>query len=90
MKSLITTLSALAVAASFAFAADPAKPKADPEKVFAKKDSNSDKSLSLDEYKAGAKDAAKAEEMFKKQDKDGDGKVSLEEFKARGGKKKAK
>lgn len=90
MKTLITTLAAFAVAASFSFAADPAKPKADPEKVFAKKDANSDKSLSLDEFKAGAKDATKAEAQFKAKDKDGDGKVSLEEFKAQGGKKKNK
>jgi Ca2+-binding EF-hand superfamily protein len=88
MKSLVTTLAAFAVAASFSFAADAAKPKPDPEKVFAKKDTNGDKSLSLDEFKAGAKDAAKAEAAFKAKDKDGDGKLSLEEFKAQGGKKK--
>lgn len=96
MKSLITILAAFAVATSFAFAAEekkPAagdKPKADPEKVFAKKDTNSDKSLSLDEFKTGAKDAAKAETQFKAKDKDADGKLSLEEFKAQGGKKKNK
>lgn len=95
MKSLISTLAALAVVTSFSFAADEAKkpaagekPKADPAAVFAKKDTNGDKSLSLDEFKAGAKDAAKAEETFKKKDKDGDGKLSLEEFSAHGGKKK--
>lgn len=89
MKSLITTLTAFAVAATFAVAADAEKKKADPAAVFAKKDSNSDKSVSLDEFKAGAKDAAKAEESFKKKDKNGDGKLSLEEFSA-GGKKKDK
>lgn len=102
MKSLITTLAALAVATSFSFAADegkpsaeagkkPAageKPKPDPEAVFAKKDTNGDKALSLDEFKAGAKDPAKAEETFKKKDKDNDGKLTIEEFKAGGGKKK--
>ena len=75
MKSFITTFAALAVATSFSLAADekkPAageKPKADPAAVFKKKDTNGDGSLSLDEYKAGAKDAAKAEESFKKKDK---------------------
>ena len=94
MKSLITTLAALAVATSFSLAAEPKKPeagadkpKADPEKMFAKKDANGDKSVSLEEYKAGSKDAAKSEETFKKKDKDNDGKLSLEEFKATGGKK---
>ena len=94
MKSLITTLAALAVATSFSLAAEPKKPeagadkpKADPEKVFAKKDANSDKSVSLEEFKAGAKDATKAEEQFKKKDKDNDGKLSLEEFSATGKKK---
>ncbi len=89
MKSLITTLAALAVASTFAIGADDAKPKPDPAAMFAKKDTNSDKSLSLDEFKAGAKDPAKSEEQFKKKDKDGDGKLSLEEFSA-GGKKKNK
>lgn len=89
MKSLISTLAALAVVSSFSFAADAAKPKADPAAVFAKKDKDGDKSLSADEFKAGAKDAAKADEAFKKKDKNGDGKLSLEEFSA-AGKKKAK
>ena len=44
-----------------------------PEDMFKKLDSNSDGSISLDEFKAGPagkKDAAKAEEVFKKKDKD--------------------
>lgn len=98
MKSLFTTFAAIAVASSFAVAADAAKkpadgaakPKPDPEKVFARKDTNGDKSLSLDEFKAKAKDETKAEAMFKRKDKDNDGKLSLEEFKAVGGKKKQK
>ena len=64
--------------------------KADPEAQFAKLDKNSDKKLSLEEYKGkrtGDK-AAKAEEQFKKLDKDSDGSLTLEEFKARA--KKAK
>jgi len=66
------------------------KKKPDPEAQFAKMDTNSDKKLSLDEFKGkrtGDK-AAKAEEQFKKMDKDSDGSLTLEEFKARG--KKAK
>jgi hypothetical protein len=66
------------------------KKKADPEAQFAKMDKNSDKKLSLDEFKGkrtGDK-ATKAEEQFKKMDKDSDGSLTLDEFKARG--KKAK
>jgi hypothetical protein len=64
--------------------------KADPEAQFAKLDANSDKKLSLEEFKGkrtGEK-ADKAGEQFKKLDKDSDGFLTLEEFKARG--KKAK
>lgn len=55
-----------------------------PEKVFAKKDANSDGSLTLDEFKAGLKDKAlnNADKRFKKIDSNGDGKLSLDEFKA--------
>jgi Ca2+-binding EF-hand superfamily protein len=66
------------------------KKKPDPEAQFAKMDKNSDKKLTLDEFKGkrtGDK-ATKAEEQFKKMDKDSDGSLTLEEFKARG--KKAK
>jgi Ca2+-binding EF-hand superfamily protein len=98
MKSLITTLAALAVATSFTLGAEEAKkpaagaekPKHDPAEVFKKLDTNADGSVSLEEFKAGPagkKDAAKAEEIFKKKDKDSDGKLSLEEFSAAGGKK---
>jgi len=95
MKYLITTLSALAIATSFALAEDatpPAKaPGAGehkhmtPEEIFKKLDANGDGTVSLDEYKAGPmgkKDPAKAEEKFKKMDTDSDGKLTLEEFKA--------
>jgi Ca2+-binding EF-hand superfamily protein len=60
------------------------KPAPDPAKMFAKKDANSDGSLSLDEFKAGMKDKAleNADKRFKKIDSNSDGKVSLDEFKA--------
>ena len=94
MKHILTILSALVVTATFATAEDkpaaPAaeKPKHNPEEMFKKKDSNSDGSVSKEEFLAGAKDAAKAEEAFKHKDKDSDGKLSKEEFSAHGGKKK--
>jgi len=55
----------------------------DPQKVFARKDANSDGFLSLDEYKTGMKDKQleKADKRFKKIDSSGDGKVSFDEFK---------
>ena len=66
MKSLITTLAALAVASSFAAAqeakpaapaetkpaADAAKPRRDPAEVFKKMDANSDNAITLEEFKA--------------------------------------
>lgn len=83
---VITSLFALAAMSTFAFAAEPAagadKPKRDPEAAFKKMDTNSDNSLSLEEFKANKKDVARAEAAFQKRDKDGDGKLSLEEFKA--------
>jgi Ca2+-binding EF-hand superfamily protein len=94
MKLVITTFAALAMASTLALAEDAKpeakgdKPKRDPAEVFKKIDGNSDSTVTLEEFKAGKKDAAKAEEVFKKRDKDGDGKLSLEEFKAGGGKKK--
>jgi Ca2+-binding EF-hand superfamily protein len=97
MKLVITTFAALAMAGTFAIAEDAKpeakgdKPKRDPAEVFKKIDTNSDSSITLEEFKAGPmgkKDPAKAEEAFKKRDKDGDGKLSLEEFTAHGGKKK--
>ena len=63
----------------------------DPQKIFSRKDANSDGSLTLDEFKTGLKDKAleKADKRFKKIDADGDGKLSFDEFKA-GMQKKAK
>jgi Ca2+-binding EF-hand superfamily protein len=67
-----------------ALSADGEKKAPNPEKVFAKKDANSDGSLTLDEFKAGLKDKAlaSADKRFKKIDSNGDGKLSLDEFKA--------
>jgi len=67
-----------------ALSADGEKKAPNPEKVFAKKDANSDGSLSLEEYKTGLKDKAlaSADKRFKKIDSNGDGKLSLDEFKA--------
>ncbi len=89
MKTCIQTLGILALAASLSYAEDAPKKgdkKApDPAKMFAKLDTNSDGSLSLEEFKAsprGKKDEAKAAEIFAKMDADSKDGVSLEEFKA--------
>jgi Ca2+-binding EF-hand superfamily protein len=86
---LITSLFALALVSSFAFAADekPAgdKPKKTPDERFKALDTNGDGSVSLDEFKAGPagkRDAARAEQTFGKRDADKDGKLTLEEFSA--------
>jgi Ca2+-binding EF-hand superfamily protein len=94
MKFIITALTAIAVCAMVATAGEGKKggdkPKGDPAAFFKKMDANGDGCLSLDEFKAKAKDAAKAEVTFKAKDKDGDGKLTVDEFKAGGGKKKKK
>ena len=77
-------LSALLATAALSFGADEAKKKpADPEAAFKKLDKDNDGKLSLDEFKANAKDPAKAEQQFKKLDTNGDGSLSLDEFKAK-------
>ena len=91
MKVIITTLSALALASTLAFAEG--KPgrsggrhgHPNPAEIFKKLDANNDGSISEAEFKAGPraqKNPAKAAEIFKKLDKDNSGAVSLEEFKA--------
>ena len=96
MKTTVTLLSAMALAATLSFGQDqpaapkkgpggPPKDRPSPEKIFEKLDTTKDNSLSLDEFKAGPlgkKDPAKAEEIFKKIDTDNSGALSLEEFKA--------
>lgn len=87
MKSIITILSVLAIAAGVQ-AADAkggakGKGKGDPAAAFAKLDKNGDGKISKEEFMASpaaTKDAAKAEESFKKRDKNGDGSLSKEEF----------
>ena len=82
LSTLVLTMLALAATESVATAAPGKAP--DPQKAFARKDANSDGSLTLDEYKTGMKDKQleKADKRFKKIDTNGDGKVSFDEFKA--------
>lgn len=104
MKIWFQTLGVLAIASTVTFAEEApkkeGKKKPDPAKAFAKLDTDSNGSISLDEFKAspkGAKDPAKAEKAFAKMDADSSGGISLEEFSAPpkpnhdgGGKKKKK
>lgn len=94
MKAIFATLTVIALAGFSLNAAEgdaPKKPKMDPAKVFAKLDSNSDGSISKEEWAASPqskKDSAKAEKAFAGKDKDKDGKLSKEEFTAAPKKKK--
>jgi Ca2+-binding EF-hand superfamily protein len=81
-STLILTVLALAATGSVTLAAPDKAP--DPQKMFSRKDTNSDGSLTLDEFKTGMKDKQleNADKRFKKIDTNGDGKVSFDEFKA--------
>ncbi len=97
MKKLITTLSALALASTLSFAEDkpPGGPKGggpggeggkrpSPEEILKKLDTNSDGTVSVEEFKAGPmaqRNPDKAGEAFKHMDKDGDGKLTATEIK---------
>jgi Ca2+-binding EF-hand superfamily protein len=82
LSTLVLTILALAATESVALAA-PGK-TVDPQKIFTKKDANSDGSLTLEEFKTGMKDKQleNADKRFKKSDSNGDGKLSFDEFKA--------
>lgn len=87
MKHCIQALSILAIATTCSFAQDAPKKRErpTPEAAFKKLDTNSDGSLSLEEFKAspmGKKNPEKAEAAYKKMDADSKDGVSLEEFKA--------
>jgi hypothetical protein len=89
VMKLILTLTALFVSASLATAADEPKKgegkRPSPEEFFKKLDTNSDGSVSKDEYLASPRakqDPAKGAENFGKMDKDSDGKLTKEEFAA--------
>jgi hypothetical protein len=92
----ILTLTALALAASTALAADPAKKsegkaKRDPEALFKKLDVNADGAVTKEEWeasRAAKKDAERAAKAFTTKDKDADGKLTKEEFTAERKKKK--
>ncbi|WP_405291072.1 EF-hand domain-containing protein [Algibacter sp. Ld11] len=62
------------------------KKKPDPEKMFASYDTNEDKLITLDEFKAKKRkkemEAEVLEKRFAKMDADSNGSVTLEEFKA--------
>jgi len=96
MKSLITTLSVLAIATAYAAAADETtttrreaigeKVKAKAEERFKSLDANHDDALTMDEFKAGAlgkRDPSKAETFFNRKDTNRDGKLTWDEYSAR-------
>ena len=68
-------------------AGDAPKKAPNTEKKFEKLDADKNGSLSLEEFKARAKDPAKAEKKFTKLDSDKNGSLSLSEFSARPPKK---
>lgn len=84
MRARLLATSFLLLVPAVSVSAAEEKKAPDPARIFARKDSNSDGTLSLDEYKAGLKDKAleNADKRFKKIDNNGDGRLSLDEFKA--------
>lgn len=93
MKTVLHTLSVLAIATSLSFAQGPQKgpggegrpPHPEPEKIFAKLDADADGNVTLEEFKQSPRaqeDPAKAEEVFAKIDTSADGNITIEEFKA--------
>lgn len=88
MKIIASLLTVVAFAGITLDASAQEKKKQDPEKVFARKDTNGDGKLSKEEFTKGAKDAAQAEKAFGAKDKNGDGSLSKEEFAAAPKKKK--
>lgn len=84
MFARVLSIAFLLLVPAVSVSAADGKKAPNPEKAFARKDANSDGSLTLEEYKTGMKDKAleKADQRFKKIDTNGDGKLSLDEFKA--------
>jgi Ca2+-binding EF-hand superfamily protein len=82
ISPLILTVLAMAATGSITLAAPNRAPN--PQKMFSRKDANSDGSLTLDEFKTGMKDKQleNADRRFKKIDTNSDGRVSFDEFTA--------
>lgn len=89
MKTSLRILTAALMLAGFQSmaeqgAAPEGRPHPKPGEHFAKKDTNGDGKLSIEEFKAGMPEdkAAKADEIFAKIDADKDGSLTKEEMKA--------
>ncbi len=88
MRTCIQTLGFLAITAALSFGQDAPKEKGkggDPEMMFKKMDTDSNGSVSLEEFKAtprAQKNPDMAGEIYGKMDSDSDGSVTLDEFKA--------
>lgn len=74
MRTIFTkAASLLLLAGALAFAKNP-------QKHFARMDSNHDGRITLDEFRAHAKNPAKADKRFRKLDANGDGALTADEF----------
>jgi Ca2+-binding EF-hand superfamily protein len=87
MKKNITIATAIAASitlfgASLCHAEDAPKKAPNPQKKFEKIDTDKNGSISLEEFKAHAKNPDKAEKKFTKLDTDKNGSLSLAEFSA--------